>query len=256
MVYQRILKAREFRPVSWVSCFCKETGSTYRINGKHTSTVFSGHEDLADLYAVVEHYEADTLEDVARLYGTFDSRTQVRNASEINRSFAGAMPELAPLNGRLLNAVVTGIAFEKWQQSYSAQQTAAERAEALFDHAPFALWVHGLLGVSRQHYHLNRSAVVAGMLATWKKARPESTVFWEAVRDETGAKPNLPDRALARFLRTMSVGFGAGARQPRSKRATGREFFVKSLHAWNAWRRGEMLAELKYFPAAGIPECQ
>ena len=37
-VYEKVARAGGFRPVQWASADCDETGSTYRVNGKHTAT--------------------------------------------------------------------------------------------------------------------------------------------------------------------------------------------------------------------------
>src|SRR4051812_22803639 len=71
-VYEKLLYMGEFRPVTWASAYCVETGETYRVNGKHTSIMLSGLEVLPDFFVTIEEYECDTLQDVAKLYSTFD----------------------------------------------------------------------------------------------------------------------------------------------------------------------------------------
>lgn len=69
-VYTRLLNEGQFRPVAWTLATCRETGGTYRINGKHTSVMLSNLEDIPEFYVTIEEYSCDTLEDVARLYAT------------------------------------------------------------------------------------------------------------------------------------------------------------------------------------------
>lgn len=253
MVYERALKAGGFRPVAWAKCYCKETGATYRVNGKHTSTLLATIAELPEFYATVESYEADTLEDVARLYATFDSRSQVRTTSDINRTFAATVPELARIGRSTIDLLVSGISYERWQDQY-AHTPATERAELLLDHIDFASWFCSTIGEKRgnESLHLHRAPVVGAMLATWKRSQKDCTRFWVAVRDETGAHPTMPDRKLARWLLQWSVNLGNGAKSIPSRKAAPREFFVKSLHAWNAWRKGQT-TDLKYFPQARVP---
>ncbi len=96
-VYQRIFTDGGFRPCTWAKAICEETNGIYRVNGKHTSTFLSGLETLPEYYVTIEDYQCDTLEDVARLYATFDSKMQSRTASDINMSFAATIPELREL---------------------------------------------------------------------------------------------------------------------------------------------------------------
>jgi hypothetical protein len=73
-VYRSLWSRGLFRPCTWARAYCAETGGLYRVNGKHTSTLLAGLSEIPEFYVTVEDYQCDTLEDVAHLYGTFDSR--------------------------------------------------------------------------------------------------------------------------------------------------------------------------------------
>lgn len=262
-VYRKVLADGGFRPVTWAKVFCKETGQFYRVNGKHTSTLFAA-SDLGvtqDVFAVVEEYECDTLEDVAKLYGTFDSATMTRNQSDINRAFAASIPELKDFDTRVLNLIVGALVYAEFPTTsggsadgfVKAPKTAAERAEYLFDNVEVCCWVKDILPNRNTQHQLHRVPVVAAMILTYRKAKKDAEVFWTAVRDETGEKPDLPDRKLAKFLNTMTSDSGAHhSNIPKRFRITPREFFVKSIKAWNAWRKKEP-TDLKYFADAKLP---
>jgi len=249
-VYQRLLAAGEFRPVTWASALCLETGGVYRVNGKHTSTLLSGCDPMPEFYVTVEEYECDTLEDVAKLYATFDSKMMSRTARDINASFAACVPELAPLSPYNVSTAVSGMAYCLWgEEAYSHQP--AERAELMLEYPEFVLWINGYVGSKNKP--LNRAAVAAAMFATWRKSRSAATEFWNAVREETGTSPDLPDRKLAKWLGQSGVNYGKGA--ARVKKVGNREFYVKCLHAWNAWRRGET-TNLNYYADKKVPAVQ
>jgi hypothetical protein len=97
-----------------------------------------------------------------------------------------------------------------------------------------------------------RGPVFGAMYGCYLRSRKDATEFWKAVRDETGEKPDCPDRKLARWLLSSFVNVGLGSRIPEARRASQREFYVRSIHAWNAWRKGER-TDLKYFPKATVP---
>jgi hypothetical protein len=256
-VYERLLRQGTFRPVTWARAWCKETEGWYRVNGKHTSRLLSGLDELPEFFVTVEDYDCDTLEDVAKLYGTFDSKMQSRTVQDINLSFAAAVPELAGLPVRTIGLAVAGMHFHLQGGLRSGRDLSqpVERAELLLEHSDFVLWLDGVFREGLNHdgrstsKHLQRQPVVAAMFGTWQKARAASTGFWQAVRDETGATPTLPDRTLARYLMTHGV---EGAGVPRSRKADRKEFYVKCIHAWNAWRRGAT-TDLKYFPDKKVP---
>ena len=255
--YRKMLAAGLFRPVQWATVHCNETQATYRANGKHTSNLFAEYERLPqDIYATVEHYHCDSLDDVARLYATFDSRTQVRTTNDINRAFAAIDDDLAQIPTKVINLCVTAMAYAKHQGEY-AKIPAAERAEALLENTnkQFVLWVFDVLGSSSSNDTsrlLWRSPVVAAMYSSFQKSRRDSSEFWLAVRDGTGATPKSPDRVLNRFLLSRTISKGGATSKHASSLAAPREMFVKCLHAWNAWRR-DTPTDLKYHAQAKIP---
>ena len=247
-VYERMVRADQFGPMTWARARCKQTNCTYRVNGKHTSTLFSGMESLPPLYVTIHSYECDTLDDVAHLYSTFDSGMQVRNAQDIAMSFAGAVPELAQLSRRAICRAVAGLAYKEWLDA-SAQKRPQERAELLLEYPEFVVWSSDFLSCEAAK-HLDRGPVVGAMLTTYLKAQAKSIEFWTAVRDETGESPELPDRRLARWLSRISLS--RVGNKLASEMATRKEMYVRSLHAWNAWRKGTT-SDLRYFASAKVP---
>lgn len=249
-VYERIARSGGFRPVSWAKAHCTETGGLYRVNGKHTSTLLSGMDPLPEIYATIEEYVCDTLEDVARLYGTYDSKLQSRTASDINASFAATVPEFADISRRVIDLCVSAVAYSKFLDQYTKLQS-AERAELILDEIGFVWFVAGILSntESKNFKPLARFTVVAAMYGSFHKAQAKSLEFWTAVRDESGPTPHTPDRKLARFLLTSSP---SGSSRVSKRKADSREFYVRSIHAWNAWRKGEG-TNLNYYKDAKIP---
>jgi hypothetical protein len=253
--YRKIAKAGLFRPLQWATAYCVETGGTYRVNGKHTSTLFA-EESVAipeGLVAVLEHFKCDTLEDLAKLYATYDSRAMVRTTNDINKSFAAVDEDLADIPVTVVSLCVTAIAYTKHGDSY-AQKPAAERAEALFDpqNKQFVRWVCGMVA-GTDAKHIRRSPVVAAMYATWSKSHKAATEFWTAVREHTGENPGLPDRKIGKYLLTRTVNTGNGGRKHMGSSACApREMYVKCLHAWNAWRKNTT-TDLKYHADGKVP---
>lgn len=253
-VYRKMLADGKFRPVTWAKVWCEETGQSYRVNGKHTSNLLSeeGALDGREFYAVVEDYEADTLADVANLYSTFDSRQQTRTTGDINRSFASTIPELAEVDQTTINLFVTALAYHANPSlNYADARTPAERAEALFDNVDVCQWLLTIIS-HRSAMHLRRAPVVAAMIGTWHKNRADATRFWEMVRDDTGPTPDAPDRKLSKWLILFRVKKGSRSDTPNRFKVGPREFYVKSILAWNAWRKNES-TNLNYHHDAKIP---
>lgn len=261
-VYRKVLQVGGFRPVTWARAYCKETKETFRVNGGHTSNLFAS-TDLAkvqDLYATIEEFECDDLSDVARLYSTYDAKSQTRTTSDINHSFASTIPELAEIDSKSINLLVSGLSYaDSPTNDGTSQKSPAERAELLFDNVEVCLWAKKILsggsekaGRSHKALHLCRAPVVGAMINTYRKAKGDADTFWLAVRDETGTTPELPDRKLARWLLTVKSHMGARGDVPRRFRILAREFYSRSLTAWNAWRT-DTPTEVRYFHGSKLP---
>jgi hypothetical protein len=242
--YKTMAAKGMMRPVQWAKAMCLETNETYRVNGKHTSTAFSQLEVVPEhVTAIVEEYQCDTLRDVAELYGTFDTRLQMRTASDINKSFAGIDDELCDLPTKIVNLGVTGVSMWTWKNTYD-RVSPAERAECLFDPEVklFLRFLYEVIGSSRSTKRMRRAPVVWAMFATWKRSRSGAMEFWSAVRDETGENNQTPDRKLSRFLMETNVG----------RRSGNPEMYAKCVHAWNAWR-SKSKTNLQYHADKPLP---
>lgn len=245
--------AGEFRSCLWAKAYCAETKKWYRINGKHTSTMLADLNGKAlkgnPIFIVVEEYHCPTMEDVARLYSSFDSRISARNASDINRVFAATNPEISDVNGRTLNVVVAAITFAKWEDTCE-KPLAEERAAFLLQFPGFVRWVHALTA-GQEAAHVYRAPVMGAAFLTWQKSQKEATTFWTLVRDGSGTDHRSADRALQRYLLKTSCATGRGSTTGKAM-AGRREMFVKCIHGWNAWRRGESTT-LPYYATAKTP---
>jgi len=255
MVYEKLARQGSFRPVTWAKAWCPETKQWYRVNGKHTSIMLSGWQGpMPEFYVTEEIYNCDTLEDVARLYATFDSKMQSRTTNDINASFAATMPELSEIHVAIISLAVSAISFDKWGEHYATQIQPAERAELLLDNAEFTVWLSDMVNGREGNVLLGKQIlkkvpVAACMYACYKKSKQAAGEFWTAVRDETGANPKTPDRKLATLLITTGLRSKDGA---KSKMIGARELYVKCIHAWNAWRKKES-TDMKYYPESDIP---
>lgn len=257
-VYETLVREGNWRPCIWSRAKCLETGGTYRVNGKHTSILFSTlASEFKDFTVTIEDYECETLEDVARLYGTFDASITVRTSRDVNRAFASTIPELSVIPDRIINTCVTGINFHECggSRTTALKRPPQVRAESMFDHAEFFVWVSSMFETGVKFRHLIRGGVAAAMYASWSKCKRDAQEFWTLVRDETGNSPNRPDRMIAKWLLTVSVNDGSGGHLPRSKKADIREMYVRCLHAWNAHRRNTELKTIKYYAEAKVPAC-
>lgn len=270
-ILKSIVHSDKFRLCEWSSVFCEETQKEYRVNGKHTSTVFSelfenangSSETLRKIQILWTRYTAKTLEDVADLYSTFDSSVSSRTRGDINRSFAGTDAQLRDVSEKVINTSVAGMAFYKLPVSVShggarlKVSLSADRARLMLEHKDFVLWFDTLLrtgGKESDAKAMRRSPVAACIFATYLKAPLKAAEFWIAVRDASGINRLSPDRMLNKFLIQSTIDSGAGSRSTTKNIVRGEEMFAKCVHAWNAWRDGKAeLGTLKWYPEAKRP---
>lgn len=236
------------RVAAYASAFCKETGTEYRVNGKHTANVLAEMNGSAPagLQATIERYECDTLEDVARLYATFDPPKSARSANEIYQQFAGCDPLLEEINAKTISLCASGIGLGEWGNA-AVSRSAEERASKMLENRQFVLFVDRLLNRGADSRHLRRAPVVAAMYLTWRKAPKLAWDFWCLVLTGEGSHPTTPDRVLQKWLIGSSLRGGNAGGKGGSK-----EMLAKCIHAWNAWRDGESTA-LKYYPDKPVP---
>ncbi len=233
-VYRKAVSLGLFRPVQWGSALCLADGVTYRVNGKHTSIVFSEQEDpMPELYVTVENYRCDTLEDVARLYATYDGKDSTRTSSDINRMFAATDPDLSAITSKVLNLAVTGISFQQFREQYCKVRP-VERAEALLVNREFVCWLDGML-TGGDSLHLKRGPVVGAMFGSWMKSRKAATEFWSMVRDNDGPEQC---RKLNTYLNRSHISISSGVNKPARDRTTFGSMFDNCVSAWSAWRKG------------------
>jgi hypothetical protein len=246
----RAIKEDQLRGMVWAEAYCKATGETYRINGKHTShKLVQCNGDLKTWpFVTVEEYDCDTMEDVADLYCTFDPGRSARNSNDVNRIYLATNPELADVPGRIFSLAVTAVSYATWEDRYSTHD-ARERAQLALATPAFPVWLATIINSADAAKMLKRGPVAACMFRCWQKSQKAANEFWTAVRDGSDPAAVSPSRRLQKFL-LITCGSN---RSPGGKtRAMPREFYVRSIHAWNAWRRGET-TDLKYFPAAKTP---
>lgn len=252
------IKEGRFRGAEWACCHVRETGVTYRMNGKHTSTIFhemfEAGEDVPDTNILVREYACDTMEEASALFATFDAKQNSRSKADVIRGFAVADKATADMPPRLLSILTASVAYNTYGDKYR-NLSPADQARLLLLNTEFAGWVKDLIGTAKQcreFKHLVRLAVVASMQKTWETDADDATEFWTELRDDSDAPKNAPQRVLYRWLKDTKIG----ARDV-VERISEKEVMSKCLQAWNAWRKKENTVKFsKFNKDAELPEAK
>lgn len=247
------IKEGRFRGCEWSSCHVKETGETYRVNGKHTSKIFHemfvAEETVPEITILVREYECDTMEEASQLFATFDAKVNSRSKSDVIRGFAVSNTATADLSPRLLNVLTAAVSYGVWQDGYR-KHPVTEQAALLIHNAEFVEWAKTILD-HKAAKHMVRMSVVAAMLKTWEVDPEAANEFWTEIRDDSDAPKNAPQRVLYRYLQTAKVGA-----RDASERVGEREVLAKCLQAWNAYRDKESTVKFRYSKEGPLPEAK
>ena len=230
-----------FHSPTWA--VAKLNGQTYRMNGQHSSVALASCEKLpTSLNASILEFEVDSEQELANLFGQFDTPESVRRMREVINAHAAVddILDSCPIN--TLQIILSGIA----QTDSQLQSTGSshQRAALMHSHRPFIEFAKKY----GKRKHVMYMAVIAAMYLTWKSDKQHADLFWNLVASEEHPDSNNPTRVLARFL----TGEIVGRTRRMGMRWDRRAVMVKCIHAWNAYWRGQTTA-LKYTPDAPIP---
>jgi hypothetical protein len=247
--YDLALDEGKLRVVTWASVTMKTSGMIYRVNGKHTSEMLwrrlQDGRGMGTIYINLEEYSADSLQDVADLYSTFDSKMSARTSCDIIRAYAGAVASLRDIPDRILGLIVGGVAGVQFGAKSKEIRTVA-KASLVLENEAFALWARELTAIkatakTKGEIHpcrkLLRMPVFEMLYRTWLVCPEAAGRFWRAVRDESDPDHESPTRVLARWLGHTCLL----ARDARTAKAavTNSEMAYKCAQAWNLWRDGK-----------------
>lgn len=251
--HRKSLEEGKFRPPEWATALCDEDGVEYRVNGQHTSVMLAEApaELLKDLKVSVTRYRCESMEDVAALWATFDSKKTMRSARDIYNTFAGTLAAFDKVGHTSINMVAAGMGLYKDPEKGKCGRLSPEdKGAMLLENPEFVIWADSILR-HEEGTHLRRSPVTGAMYETWLKSQADAKKFWHLVASGEGANPSDPDRKLQKYLLSISIAMGGGARNTRT--ASQREVYSRCITAWNAWRKGEK-TEMKYFSEAKVPK--
>ena len=249
----------EFRTCEWAIAYCAEDGITYRVNGKHSSFVLAEMDGSVNAPTVaLIKYHCETLKDVADLYNSFDAIEGTRSFLDLAQSVASSSTKIADVWKTNLTLAISSICYANRGDSMYQQMTRAQRSDILIAEEPFVRWLDTILEhASNTHRYMAIMGCGATMYLTFKQFQKICNEFWLEVRDGTNPDPKRPTRRLQHWLMTgCTLGTSTAPRRNgrlnRGNNAERREAMVRSMHAWNAWRKG-VYSDLRYYPDADIP---
>lgn len=200
------LKGGTFVSPTWAVVIDKTTGTRYRANGQHSSTVLSelaAADYPANLMVTIEEYTSDDLtKDAFLIFDLFDNPAAARGNGDVMNLYRKHYHDLQDVDIKLLLQVTSGIAlFEKGldkglflpvRERGAYLETEEYRRFALWA-APFTKAVHGWM--------LKKPGIVAEMVGHRRADQATAEEFWALVFDESHPDSDHETRELSRTLK-------------------------------------------------------
>ncbi len=200
-----ILNGKFLRDPTWVVCFCKETRSWWRGDGKHTSCIFDDvanpitQPDGSPIFCSYQRWEADTKDDVVDLYLMFNPGLSGKTKGDYNRARAGLMDEFDGMKDRIINLCVDGLLFADMGISYMSIRN-KKRQDWLKGTNEFCAFAIKILSPGSQVPFLMKAGVVAAMKWSFDDNPELALEFWLGVRDGTNTDPKSIERRMRDYL--------------------------------------------------------
>jgi len=216
----------------------------YIVDGQHTLTavILSG----MPIQAIVKKVDCPTHKDLALLWQQYDGGIP-RGLADYVRSEIGALDiGWSPTFG----AIIAGAAVIATRGISAKLITKSEKVKLIKDYLGDGAFVKDITGENfSSAKHMKRQAVVAVMILSYRISKKDARLFWEKVKTGEMLEITSPEYHLRNFLMTSAIK-GVSL----TKMANPREFYVRSVKAWNCFRSGKKMSLLRYSFDEHIPE--
>ncbi len=204
------LKSGTFVSPTWAVVVDKTTGTRYRANGQHSSTVLAEMPEAEypkDLMVTIEEYTSDDLaKDAFLIFDLFDHPASARGNSDVMNLHRVHYKDLQDVDTKLLLNLTSGIAlFEKGLEK-GLFLPVRERGAYLErdEYRKFALWVAPFTK-SVHGWMLKKPGIVAEMVAHRRADQVTADRFWELVFLESHPDSDHETRELSRTLKDWAA---------------------------------------------------
>ena len=243
---EQLLHDGKFHTPKWATAALD--GTIYRVNGGHSSAMLANLNGAfpKNMQCVIDRFACETRDDLADLFSQFDPRQSLRRITDKINAHKGVHDDLDSVSPTDIQRITSGIAYYVAHDGDGPHLDEDAKIRLVHREQPFILWASQFSGKR----HFSMTGVAAAMYATWTRHRHEAEVFWEEVRDRSNPSNTNASRMLGEFLiENVSKKKYASGAPLWSTRA----YFVKSIHAWNAWNRNET-TNLRYMEDCGWPK--
>ena len=245
------LKAGLFHSPEWAYCILlairkNQKQKIFRINGGNSSRMLvnSGSYFPKDLKAIVIVFEAKTMDEILDLYEQWDNVISVRTERDIINSRIKYIEGLNDITPTIVKYSAKGIACHLKLRNPKEK---FDPIELIRPYAHFVKWSSNFINDRK----LKRPGVIGAMFNTYNFDIKDSIEFWSSVKNLSGPDLKYPPRTLGEFLKECI--FTQGKYKNSNQKWSQKAYYVKCLHAWNAWKKGNT-TNLHYHDGSPLPE--
>jgi len=244
------IKGGTWLPCNWATVLYE--GVKYRMNGQHSSRAMLEAADyLPEVVGIhLDHYSVPDRESMALLFRQFDMRQSGRSTADVSGAYQGLVRELEGLSRSKCQKAIEGIA---WFQRVVAKEYTPpnDGIYEMFFHPvyyPFLRWFDKF--INSKTVELVFDGVVGAMRSTFIVSESGAQEFWPHVAKQDLHDDGDPRMALGKEL----LAILDSKKTDHPMKVTPSEYYCKCIKAWNAFRFGERVSNLKVVPKKGWPE--
>jgi hypothetical protein len=241
-------KAQAGQLIAFNWAVAKVGDKEYRVNGQHSSAVLcelNGHFPQ-NLRVHLDTYEVDSTEALGLLFRQFDSRKSGRTPNDVSGAYQGLYPDLADVSRSAAKLAVEGTAWYR-KKVEGLPAPSGDDIYTLFGEKPlheFIRWVGDVFSIKTPE--LRRQTIVAAMFGTFDSNEAEARKFWKEVsRGGVEFEENHPTTILDTFLKSI-------IEDKKKLELKQPHFYQASVYAWNAYREGKTISNVKYDTKKGL----
>lgn len=241
------------RMISFRWSYAKIGSDKYRLNGKHTSHIFSNGIKIpegAKPQAFVEVFECDSIDDALVLWSAYDPIISGRNLNDTLSTYISSNEGIKSVKRSVVKAALSGLVFEFFGYSQGkASINNFSKVHLLDGKEAFIQWLETVYEAKM----FNRAVVVSSMWKMWNINKSDCSKFWTEVQNNSNPNPLSGSRYLRDELYTTTIH---GKTPKRSRLLTPKELHIRCILSWNAWRRNQDVKFFRTNPDMKIPDAE
>lgn len=225
---------------------CDLDGTTYKINGQHTSWARLGLPEKSDIPKVREiHYKVQSITALKALYSTFD-RAKARTDPHLTRVELVGTAATDGLHYRTISRLAPAVRFWLYPARDEYRRIGPAELASLIANDYCVLfntvgrYIQTLQGKTADARVL-RMPVMAAMLDNFAKVPTVAPDFWTDVAYGTNLVKTDARWHLVDYLDKVAIS-SAGSEK---RSVSGDEVYRYCITAWNRWRKGEKVQTLR-----------